>query len=557
MERFAVRLTVEQLEDQLRNLPAPPPFPAPAPAPAPVRRRRSKVLTLSIMDEGNSEEASEAEDEFESRTRKHAHKLADEHLELVRERLLRREPLSREFQFTVPEVLRFFQNEMPEIGKYLRLRTLYDWRESAVAPRIATAPKKLGAPFRLSLAHRNNCGSILKEMGASGSPMNTKIARPVLIGYLIANGLQGLYSPVKAPGKISFSKTWILELFEDFNLSDRAGTTDKQKLPEHWRELVREMNYRVAYLVALHNVPPALVFNLDQFGLKILALSNRTRVETGTKSVPIIGGDDKRQITGVPIVSCANDIVGLQLIWQGKTDKCHPSSGLKGDKMHFTHSENHWSNGATMRHLFEKIIGPHIEAVKEELELSPLQRSIVLLDVWKHHYSAEFKAFMSEKFPHILIVYIPPGCTGEAQVCDLVVNKKMKELATTSTSNEIARCVADQLSQRSRTGDTTAPIKVDIRLSTLKPLVCKGMQQALDFFSTDEGATMISKGFEKAGITQCFSRQFQREASDWASRHGGERALVADFLPAEDAPPSAAGHSQDVIAVVSDPNGDE
>jgi hypothetical protein len=165
------------------------------------------------------------------------------------------------------------------------------------------------------------------------------------------------------------------------------------------------MNYRIAYLVAKHRYPKSLVFNLDQFGLKILSLGNRTRVERGTRSVPVIGGEDKRQITGVPIVSCANDIVGVQLIWQGKTSKCHPLEAHRGDRMHFCHSENHWSNFSTMKDLFLNILGPHIEGVKEELECSPLQRALVILDVWKHHYSSEFRTFLDQKFPLVDVGY--------------------------------------------------------------------------------------------------------------------------------------------------------
>lgn len=246
----------------------------------------------------------------------------------------------------------------------------------------------------------------------------------------------------------------------------------------------------------------------------------------------LIGGEDKRQITGVPIVSCANDIVGLQLIWQGKSKRCHPAK--TNPKMFFTHSENHWSNGDTMRELFVDIIGPHIEAVKEELELSPVQHSIVLLDVWKHHYSKDFKNFIKEKFPRIELVYIPPGTTGEAQVCDLVVNKKMKELATKVTSEEVAHQVSRQLQEQQISGDNSLSIRVDIRLSALKPLVCKGMNASLEFFETNEGSALIAKGFEKAGITQCFDRDFQKEADAWFSQQGTEAAaLRPDYIPEE------------------------
>lgn len=277
MDKFVVRITIEQLEDKLREL---------VPVPASPRGRKRTLL----VSYNEREDSSEAIDEYEApRKRKRVHNLSNENKDLVMSRLLELKAIGNDFKYSVRQVKEFFDANAPRIGENISIRTLHDWRRVAEQnPKPATIPKKRGTAPVLSPSHRAACGELLKRMGESGSPMNTNIARSVILGYMQSNNLMDLYSYTPSKQKISLSSTWILKLLDEYNLSDRAGTTDIQKLPDNWQLLVKEMNYRVAYLVAKYNIPPALVFNFDQFGLKILSLGNRTRVECGSKYVPII-----------------------------------------------------------------------------------------------------------------------------------------------------------------------------------------------------------------------------------------------------------------------------
>ena len=225
------KMTAEDLEAQLLR--------TPRPRPSQPQGTKRLFLELSISANTHVRDAldpqidiSDAEEEPEAK-RKRVHELSNDLRDLVLERLLATRPHdSSSFRYTVPQVLEFFQaNHAKTIGNFLSLRTLYDWRAAAEHPK-SSASNKVGAPFVLSVSHRVACGQLLKEMGNAGSPMNSKIARPVLVGYLKSHSLLHLYSPKASKGKISFSKSWILGLFEEFDLADRAGTTDKQKLPE-------------------------------------------------------------------------------------------------------------------------------------------------------------------------------------------------------------------------------------------------------------------------------------------------------------------------------------
>ena len=82
---------------------------------------------------------------------------------------------------------------------------------------------------------------------------------------------------------------------------------------------------------------------------------------------------------------------------------------------------------------------------KARLNLSEFQICVVILDLWRVHICQDFLSWVKQKYKYIKFVFIPPGCTGiifvflfmylyitfflgKAQVCDLVVNKPIKEV---------------------------------------------------------------------------------------------------------------------------------
>jgi len=178
---------------------------------------------------------------------------------------------------------------------------------------------------------------------------------------------------------------------------------------------VLNQHRRVAYLVSAYCVPPALLINLDQFGQKLLSILNRTRVTKGSKTVGVLGVEDKRQITGVGAVSARGDFLGIQAIWQGKTARCHPKDVPTHSKLLHTHSANHWSTLATMKDLIDRMIKPYIARVIVELNLPANQVSILMVDMWKVHLTQEFRDYVSAIQPRIELNYIEAGTTPKAQ----------------------------------------------------------------------------------------------------------------------------------------------
>jgi hypothetical protein len=151
----------------------------------------------------------------------------------------------------------------------------------------------------------------------------------------------------------------------------------------------------------------------------------------GAKQVLNLGKEDKRQFTVLGSAAVDGVLLPLQVVFQGKTGQVLPKNAAvviaasKG--WHLTHSANHWSTQETMRSFVQKVLHPYFEGKCFDLGLNPLmQRMIWLIDYWLVHISAEFRGFMKENFPHILLLFVPANCTSKLQVMDVVFQRPFK-----------------------------------------------------------------------------------------------------------------------------------
>ena len=109
------------------------------------------------------------------------------------------------------------------------------------------------------------------------------------------------------------------------NYVQRKGTTAKSKYSEvNFAEKKKEFLEELRATVEMEEIPPELILNWDQTGIKLVPSTSWTMEEQGARRVELVGLNDKGQIT---VVFCGN-ILGaflpIQVIYQGKTERCHP-----------------------------------------------------------------------------------------------------------------------------------------------------------------------------------------------------------------------------------------
>ena len=110
-------------------------------------------------------------------------------------------------------------------------------------------------------------------------------------------------------------------------------------------------------MIVKFNVPKLLVVASDETNTQFVSRANRTRAKKGSKKVRLIGvGQDKAQITITPtIVEGDGNVLAVQYIFGGTTDRCHPKEAIPLSDGFFCHTESHWQTPATMIQLCDKV----------------------------------------------------------------------------------------------------------------------------------------------------------------------------------------------------------
>ena len=76
--------------------------------------------------------------------------------------------------------------------------------------------------------------------------------------------------------------------------------------------------------VVMNDIPDEVIINWDQTGVPLVPTGEWTMHRAGDKIIPIANSDDKHQITTILAASMAGEYLPPQLIFKGKTQRCHP-----------------------------------------------------------------------------------------------------------------------------------------------------------------------------------------------------------------------------------------
>ena len=87
----------------------------------------------------------------------------------------------------------------------------------------------------------------------------------------------------------------------------------------------------VVTTVTIEDIPAELILNWDQTGIKIVPSSTWTMDGQGSKRVEVAGVGDKRMITAVFGGSLEGNFLLVQVICQGKINRCHPRFEFPSD----------------------------------------------------------------------------------------------------------------------------------------------------------------------------------------------------------------------------------
>ena len=261
------------------------------------------------------------------------------------------------------------------------------------------------------------------------------------------------------------TKDWTKNMLNRIGFVKRRASTKAMVSIEDFEEKKEQFLLDIKAVVTLEDIPLDLVINWDQTGVHYVPVSSWTMAKEGPKRLKICGIDDKRQITAVFQFGCSmtGDFLRVQLVYQGKTDKCHPYFQFPSD-WDITHSPNHWSKENTMKDYIVKILVPYITKKRKELKLASDHRALVIYDTFKGQRTPAILKLLEENNTDIVLV--PANCTGRLQPLDVSVNKAAKNFMR----DQLQRWYTEQIQQQVHDNVMN---QVDLRLSIVMPLSAK------------------------------------------------------------------------------------
>ena len=340
----------------------------------------------------------------------------------------------------------------------------------------------------------------------NGLCVDDAILRNLAIAELKLRGEEALLR--ENGGQLTLGSGWCQRFWKRHNLVARIPTTKMRGFPADF-EAKKATYLRVGTsLIAEHNIPPDLVFGLDETSVQFVSNCKKTRAKKGVKKVRLLGiGEEKACITVTLCVTETGLVLPPQLIFCGKTARCHPKTPPSNG--YYAHTESHWQTPASFIEYLAKIIIPARMQAVEARSLCNKQMAMVKLDLHYSHKDEKVLEFMRANY--LVPLFVPAGCTDILQECDTVVNKVFKAGVKTGFKNFLH----NQFSAHLASGGTATDWKPKLTSAHLKPYMRDFVGAGLLPLMEPTFRATISKAFAEDG---CFEQM--RSASALAALAG-------------------------------------
>jgi hypothetical protein len=293
----------------------------------------------------------------------------------------------------------------------------------------------------------------LREGGAT---VNLITARAIIIATILYMKPDILEQKFKDGSTFHASDSFVQKFLHGLlSWSLQKATQAAQKLPKDWEDQCERSFFRKAYAIKEEDIPAELYVNSDQMQLVYAPGNRMTWALTGSKQVAVVGMDEKRAFTLLVSVAADGTILPFQAIFQGKTKLSLPAASLPNYdnamkarfKFDFSGTKTYWSNQKTMRAFVDNTLAPYFTSRKVELGLPIEQKSLWQIDVWSVHRSEEFRDWMHVNHLNVVIDFMPGGCTGVHQPCDVGIQRPLKLSTRKSYHEDIVNDFLKELDQ--------------------------------------------------------------------------------------------------------------
>ncbi|KII82826.1 hypothetical protein PLICRDRAFT_169188, partial [Plicaturopsis crispa FD-325 SS-3] len=146
----------------------------------------------------------------------------------------------------------------------------------------------------------------------------------------------------------------------------------------------------------------------------------------------------------------------------------------------------------------DEILAPYFTRQKELVGAAPDQECILQLDVWVVHRSVAFRTWMDLHYTWIRLIFVPAGCTGVAQPCDVGMQRPVKM----SIKNSQHADIVDETLHLLRRGVPPENIRLDTSVGTLRDRSVNWLVTAYKALNKPE---IVKKAFANCKVRGDFS----------------------------------------------------
>lgn len=307
-------------------------------------------------------------------------------------------------KWPMTKCLRVAAEVAPEVFGELHPDTPRKWKMSSGAEESAS---KRGRKGKLTPGHLVELSAITHTLVGNGVPFSADI-------------FQQLANRVMSPSTVSLR--WCQRFLNSEGLSFKSICRVRERAKFTEPEVLRAqhmLKLKLWWLLRHHNVDPQCVYNLDESGVSLLSVPDKSWATRG--KVDVAYPTDKAQCTftlAVPICTAASPspfpLLG-QLVFKGLTTRSLPE-GPYPEHVSVTHSPTHWANTDTICQFLQ-----HIQTA-----VGPDTPWVCLWDCATVHTSAETRARIAADFPQCHLCYIAGGTTAFNQPCDRSLFRPLK-----------------------------------------------------------------------------------------------------------------------------------
>jgi len=152
-----------------------------------------------------------------------------------------------------------------------------------------------------------------------------------------------------------------------------------------------------------------------------------------------------------------------------------------------------------MQEFFEKIITHHRQRMIKQHNLADSAKCIIYFDSCRVHRSADMLSYLKDTYTWLIVIFVPAGCTGIFQPCDLGLQRVYKHHICLVASNYFISMVRSQIEE----GICPEEVKLSTALPPLRNATAAWVLHSINHLNEPAQQSIRNKSWSNCQVKNC------------------------------------------------------